>query len=1086
MVMEGRSFIRKEHGMVITKKTKQFLSVCYINLTLLLISISPVFALELSSEEREYLLTKDTIIFASQTRYPPFEFLDEEGQIDGMMPDIVRWMAVEIGFKPAFINMTFQQAQEAVLSGKADIITNLFYSENRKERFEFTETLFTVPAYIFVKAERTDIKNMEDLKGKTVAIQKGDYARDFLEFRNISFNRVDTEDFAEAMDMVIEVRADAVIGDEQIVLYHIYKNRLTDYIKKVGEPLYIGNNCMASNKENAFLIRILNKGIHQAKRSGLLQKIRTKWLGTKYGRKAFPGYLLPLSFIVGGLLLLSLIVWAWNVRLRTLVREKTRDITLREEALRQSEEKYRSLFESAMEGIYRTTPEGKFISANPAMAKLFGYKSPQELMENITNISKQLYAEPEDRYNLIKLLEKSEVTKGFETQLLNKDGNPIWVSLTSRAIRNKEGTIVYYEGTIEDITERKKSEKALLESEEKYRILVENALEGIFVIQDMKLAFVNTATARVTGYTIEELSTRPFIEFVHPEDRDMVMKQHLRRLKGELVSDPYSFRVVCMDGSIRWGELTAILIDWKGKQATLNFLTDITNRKKIEKDILLEKENLKTLSDNAPFGMALIDSDHFTYINPKFKEMFGYDLNEISNGRTWFRKAFPDSEYRHSVISTWVEDMEDVKPGEKKPRVFNVTCKDKTQKIITFIPSVLISGEYLMTCEDITELRHLESQLRQAQKTEAIGTLAGGIAHDFNNILTSLMGYATLIQMKMEDENPLRPYVDQVLSASEKAADLTKSLLTFSRQQPATLVPLDINNVIESTKKLLKRLLTEDIEISISLVDDHTVAMADKTQIDQILFNLVTNARDAMAQGGILRIETHIVDMDKSFIKANGFGSPGRYVLIKISDTGTGMDKSTREKIFDPFFTTKEIGKGTGLGLATAYGIINQHHGFISLDSEPGHGTTFYIYLPLVKMDAHEEPLVTAVITAGNETILIAEDDEGVRNFIRESLQQYGYNTIEAVDGEDAIKKYQLHRNIDLIIIDSVMPKKNGREVYEEIRKKNPYIKVLFTSGYTKDIILDKGIEDKEFDFIAKPLSFKKLIQKVREVLDGR
>jgi len=382
------------------------------------------------------------------------------------------------------------------------------------------------------------------------------------------------------------------------------------------------------------------------------------------------------------------------------------------------------------------------------------------------------------------------------------------------------------------------------------------------------------------------------------------------------------------------------------------------------------------------------------------------------------------------------------------------------------------------------EKRNLESQLRQAQKTEAIGTLAGGIAHDFNNILTALMGYASIMQMKMDESNPLRPYTDQIISASEKAADLTRSLLTFSRRQPVILAPLEINSTIKATKKLLKRLLTEDIEMRTSLTKDDAVVMADRSQMDQILFNLVTNARDAMPKGGTLAIETDIADIGIVFIRVHGFGEPGRYVRISISDTGTGIDEAIREKIFDPFFTTKEIGKGTGLGLATVYGIIKQHGGYITVESEPGHGTTFRIYLPAVRTKIDEKQDAATPVERGEETVLIAEDDEGVRHFIREALQEYGYKTIEAIDGEDAIDKFNEHRNIDLVIIDSVMPKKNGREVYEEVHGTDPHVRVLFISGYTKDIVLDKGIEDREFDFIAKPLSFDKLLQKVREVLD--
>jgi len=346
------------------------------------------------------------------------------------------------------------------------------------------------------------------------------------------------------------------------------------------------------------------------------------------------------------------------------------------------------------------------------------------------------------------------------------------------------------------------------------------------------------------------------------------------------------------------------------------------------------------------------------------------------------------------------------------------------------------------------------------------------------------MGYATLMQIKLDKSDILQSYIDQILSSSQKAADLTQSLLAFSRQQPSHLTPMDINNAIKSSKKLLKRLLTEDIEFRTSFTEYETTVMADKSQIDQILFNIVVNARDAMQKaGGILTIETDITTIDKEYAIFHGFVKQGSYVLIRISDTGTGMDEVTLEKIFDPFFTTKEIGKGTGLGLATAYGIVKQHNGYILVDSKPGNGTTFNIYLPLLSEKTDQKQNETVSPLMGKETLFIAEDNEEVRNFIIEALKKYGYKVIDASDGDDAIYKFKQHSEIDLAIIDSVMPKKNGSEVYEEIKKIKPDIKVLFMSGYTRDTVIEKGIEGKELNFIAKPLSLNELLQKIRKVL---
>jgi CheY-like chemotaxis protein len=347
-----------------------------------------------------------------------------------------------------------------------------------------------------------------------------------------------------------------------------------------------------------------------------------------------------------------------------------------------------------------------------------------------------------------------------------------------------------------------------------------------------------------------------------------------------------------------------------------------------------------------------------------------------------------------------------------------------------------------------------------------------------------MTGYGTLLQMEVDAASPLRMYVDEILSASQKAAGLTRSLLAFSRRQPITLRPMELNDVVKGTEKLLKRLLTEDIVLQTALSPDALIVMADATQIDQILFNLATNARDAMPRGGKLSIETKLVELERDLPRVPEFIKSGGYALLSVSDTGTGMDETTKEHIFDPFFTTKEVGKGTGLGLSTVYGLVKQHNGYITVISGTGEGTTFQIYLPIVRAAAVEEKPFLSHVRGGKETIVIAEDNESVRLLIKDVLARYGYTPIEAVDGEDAISKYTLHPNIDLLIIDSVMPKKNGREVYDEIRKMNPGIKVLFTSGYTRDVVLDKGIEERQLDFLAKPIMPDDLLRKTREILD--
>ena len=383
------------------------------------------------------------------------------------------------------------------------------------------------------------------------------------------------------------------------------------------------------------------------------------------------------------------------------------------------------------------------------------------------------------------------------------------------------------------------------------------------------------------------------------------------------------------------------------------------------------------------------------------------------------------------------------------------------------------------------EKEKLHAQLLQAQKLEAVGQLAGGIAHDFNNILTAMIGYGHLLKMKLKEDDPLRTYADQILSLSDKAANLTQSLLSFSRKRIMNPEPVPLNEIIKKIDHLLSRIIGEDIRLQTMLSEEDLIVMADSGQIEQALMNLATNARDAMPKGGGLTIGTEKIAIDEEFIKEHGFGKEGEYALIAVTDTGAGMDRETREKIFEPFFTTKEVGKGTGLGLSMVYGIIKQHEGYINVYSEPGSGTTFRIYLPLIEAEAEKiKPEVIQPIETGTETVLLAEDETTVREFTKKMLEEYGYKVITAASGQEAIDEFKAHKDkIQLVLLDVIMPNKNGREAYEEIKKIRPDIKVLFMSGYPADIIRKHDIIEKGFAYIEKPASPTKLLKKIREVL---
>jgi PAS domain S-box-containing protein len=387
--------------------------------------------------------------------------------------------------------------------------------------------------------------------------------------------------------------------------------------------------------------------------------------------------------------------------------------------------------------------------------------------------------------------------------------------------------------------------------------------------------------------------------------------------------------------------------------------------------------------------------------------------------------------------------------------------------------------------EDITEKKLLQEQLWQAQKTESIGALAGGIAHDFNNILTAIGGFGTLLMAQIGHDPALSHYLAPILSSTEKAAQLTQSLLAFSRKQVIDPKPLNLNEVVVGMERLLTRLIGEDIELRQQLAPQDLMVMADKSQLEQILLNLVANARDAMPKGGTIRLASESVLLqDRESLLLHEFKSPGQYAVLSVTDSGLGMDETTRQRIFEPFYSTKDIGKGTGLGLAIVHGIVKQHNGDISVDSEPGQGTTFRVYLPLIQGIVEQAPEpVRPSDAGGSETILLAEDDSHVRQWTRHVLNQAGYTVIEAGDGEELVEQFLAAEHIDLILLDVVMPRKNGREALEEIKRTHPQVRALFTSGYTADIIHRKGILDQDINFLAKPASREQLLAKIRQVL---
>lgn len=682
----------------------------------------------------------------------------------------------------------------------------------------------------------------------------------------------------------------------------------------------------------------------------------------------------------------------------------------------------------------------------------------------------------------------------FDTiQILPDRPSIIWNAILN-PIYDRTGKINGFVGIFSDITERKSSEEALLDSEEKYRTLFDSASDAIFIIDAEssdagRIISANNAAARMHGYTIEELTRMRINDLDTPESSRQAEERIRRLLSGGQLS--FEVRHVRKDGSVFPVEVNAGLITIKGHRYVLAFDRDIAERKLALESLSLSEKKFRDLLETIRLLSVMLDCDgNITFCNDYLLTLTGWSREEVL-GKNWFEIFIPEN-----LRSTLEQVFSNIISGSLASSHYenNIITRDGASRLIVWDNTMLhnLDGAVIGTASigvDITEHRRLEEQLRQSQKLEAIGQLAGGVAHDFNNILSAIMGYAHLTNAQLGESGRLKNYLDQIIRASEKATNLTQSLLSFSRKQIITPKPVNLNEIIKQHKNLLSRLIREDIDITVNYSKDDLVILADKGQIEQILMNLVTNARDAMPNGGRIIIETCKARLDQSFVDTHGYGEIGDYSLIMVSDNGQGMDERTKEKIFEPFFTTKEQGKGTGLGLSTVYGIIKQHSGYINVYSEPSLGTTFKIYLPLMKQAEVEDRETTTHldVVGGTETILLAEDDISVRDLTSTILQNYGYRVIEAVDGQDAVSKYAKNSDrVALVILDGIMPKKNGREAYEEMLAINPAIKTIFLSGYAEDIIGRHGLPDQSINFILKPVSPTNLLKRIREVLEKK
>jgi two-component system, cell cycle sensor histidine kinase and response regulator CckA len=761
------------------------------------------------------------------------------------------------------------------------------------------------------------------------------------------------------------------------------------------------------------------------------------------------------------------------------------------DALRESQARYQTIFERSRDGQFVSNADGRLVEVNQAAADLLGYA--REDMLGMSAVS--LYANAEQRHRVQEQLDRDGAVDETELDFVRSDGRRVNVLLSAAQWRAPDGRVVGYHKSFRDVTQRILDQQALRESEERFRQIAANIRELFWVCDAAfsRLIYVSPMFEEIWGISAEAAyaECRTMMDAVEPAYRPKVKETLERASAGE--AGEVEFLIRRSDGESRWILTRAFPVrDEAGNvYRVVGTSDDVTARYIAASAVRSSEERLRAVLSMSPLPTVVVDSEYKVELwNRAAERAFGWTADEIIG------KPYPLQQEDGGDVE--VQDLFNQSLAGAALQGLEVRRRRRDGSLVTLqvwnalLPEGLSGSPSLVAIlADVSEQRELEEQLRQAQRMEAVGRLAGGIAHDFNNLLTIIGGHIELILEDATLSAAVRTDVQEVSAGVRRAGDLTQQLLAFSRKQMLQPRALNLNDIVRGIERMLIRTIGAHIELVTSLDPQLATVSADPGRIEQVLMNLVLNAKDAMNAGGRLIIETKNVLLTEHDAAAHGALQPGAYAMLIVTDSGSGMDAATISHIFEPFFTTKEQGHGTGLGLATVYGIVRQSGGDVTVYSEPGLGSTFRVFLPAVALPAEPVPGGNSAAGApltrrGSETILLVEDEAGVRALVHKTLARLGYRVLAADSATEALYQCRLHSGpIDMLLTDVVMPGLGGGELAREITRIHPGIRVLFMSGYTAEGISHQGILRTGAAFLEKPFTLQGLTSKIEDVLEG-
>ncbi|WP_224960846.1 PocR ligand-binding domain-containing protein [Geomonas subterranea] len=1027
-----------------------------------------------------------TLVVGSEENFPPFSTGSTDDTAGGFAVELWKEVAQEAGLKYTMRVRPWGELLQEFKEGKVDVLVNIATSEERHRYTDFSVPHVTVNGAIFVRKGDSRISSEADLAGKSIIVFKSDLAHEYAISRGWQKQLVLVNDAREGLTLLASGKHDAMLLSKLAGLQTLRELRIDNVRPLEARAGYAQKFTFGVHKGDSDLLAALNEGLALTKADGDYDKLYQKWFGVYEAKE--PTFRDMLKYLLPFVLLVACLAIYFFYR-------RSREREASEAALRESKLRLDTILDNVGAYIFIKDTQYRYSYANRKVCELFG--QPEDQIVGKTDAA---FFSPESVREIIvsdrPVLEEGLTVKREETNLAAEGELPRSYWTVKLPLRDEQGAIYGICGISTDITELKHLEDEL----KKKSVELEEQLEEREIAQE-SLQEQTALLEEQTAMLEEEIEERRRAEVALKQSEETV-RHKLKAIlepEGDVGTLELSDIIDCdmlqsmLEDFYRITGMLGAVLDVSGKVLVAVGWQDIcTKFHRVHPEACkncLESDTV--LSRGVPIGTYRLyrcKNNMWDMVTPI--EVGGRHVGNVFIGQFFYEDDPPDVElFREQARRYGFDETQYLAALDRVPR-FTREAADAGMKFYAELTKMVstLSFTSIKVSRMLAERIHLEEQLRQSQKMEAVGQLAGGVAHDFNNILQVITGYGNMLMMNESLSSKEQEWVDHILSSSERAAQLTKGLLAFSRKQVINLEPVDLNEVIENFRKFILRVIGEDIHLKTVTYGDQLIVHADVGQLEQVLINLATNARDSMPKGGLLTIETGLQAVESPFDHESGRAESGSYAVVTVSDSGSGMDEETRNRIFEPFYTTKEIGKGTGLGMAIVYGIVKQHSGIINVYSEPGHGTTFRIYLPVQEAgpgDADAKSVQLQAPVGGSETILLAEDDAGVRELVVSVLGQYGYRVIEAVDGQDVVEQFAANREeVAMILMDMIMPKKNGKEAYEEISLLQPGVKVLYSSGYTADFIQNRGVSEEGIELIMKPVQPMELLRKVREILD--